>query len=317
MQTKDFDSPTAFQATVVFVAYLFFVFALGAMSAAALVPVIQSFGGLPAQILADKGPERFARRLLIIWAVILLPFMLRRCGWRGWSDTGFITPPGMPSRPVQWLLWGTLSGLVSLGALSLINIWADNRHWSHHLHFAASVWRITGFALSGIVVAFIEETFCRGVLFRVFSRCWGMLAAAVVTSLFFSIVHFVGPDDQAFATGSWFTMSVNTFKTFFTAIPQASHFTLRFINLTLLGLALCMFVVRTGTIWLSIGTHAGWVWIMKVNGYLTRWSRSEEDFSLWLGTRSDMTDSILGTIAILSVLLITWLWRPRKASVLN
>jgi membrane protease YdiL (CAAX protease family) len=166
------------------------------------------------------------------------------------------------------------------------------------------------FVVSCLAVSLIEETLARGILFRSLARVWTPLWAAVVISAVFGTAHYLRPLREAFTDGPLFATTwavLSSMPDYAAGVPLVG---LRMFNLFLMSMVLCAFVVRTRTIWLAVGTHAGWVWVKRMNDYL---SDSARDVSvpLWLGQKTDGTDSLLATAFLL--LLMAWaLWAPAR-----
>lgn len=309
-------TPTS--ALLVLTFYFILVFALGTLTAVFLIHWIQAAGPTSLQhLLQDKGPDRFTRRIITAWAVILIPFLLRHIGWRGWRDCGWLHPTTatFPTNTTRLILAGLATGIISLGTLSLIDFLTGNRIPDPQAHWPELFYRLPAYAASALVVALLEETFLRGILFRSLARPLTTWPAAILTSLIFAAIHFIGPNPAHFAIPNITSQIFPVFSSIFSQMLTHDHFYLRFLNLALVGLTLCAWTNLTKTIWFPIGLHAGWVWIMKLNGYLTE--DTQGLLAAWLGRRSDMTDSWLGTIAILLTLIIAWIIpaiRRKKAS---
>jgi membrane protease YdiL (CAAX protease family)/tRNA A-37 threonylcarbamoyl transferase component Bud32 len=262
-------------------------------------------GGAIGSYLVDVGPERVMRRCLMGWAALFILVLLRRGGWRGWRDCGFASPdPGEPAR-LWWgqVLLGISLGLITLGGLSLLTLLLDLRSVTTVVTLEEGIREALDFIGSGITVALIEETVCRGMLFRIFARSWRVWPVAILTSMLFALAHFLSPDPQVFQDAPFLLTSINVFVSTYVNCFQTPAGLLVFCNLTLLGIVFCGFVVRTRTIWLAIGAHAAWVWVVKI---FTFWTSAVPDVrpTLWLGARSDFMDSI--AVTCLMVLLIAW-----------
>ena len=274
--------------------------------AATLLPDAWSYAVL------RKGPDTVVRRCLQIWALVLLPLLLRRTGWRGWRDIGWrdeaATVRGLTIG--RDLLSGLALGLLTLGGLALFMKGQGWRIASPLPSDTSLGATLLGYAASGLAVAVIEETIARGILFRAWSRAWGAVAAALVSSLLFGLVHFVGPAREAFGPSSGLSAIWPVFKSTLAQVPNAPHFGLRLLNLSLLGLVLCAMVWRTRTVWLAVGAHAAWVWCIKAANLLTD-PNPQRPWSLWWGTRADMTDALASTVLML-VLVLIFVGRPAR-----
>ncbi len=277
---------------------------LGVLTSLLVVYLAQALPDTWSHALLRKGPETVTRRCLQLWAVLLLPLLLRRTGWRGWRDSGWRDEVATDSRGAGWrdVLQGVALGLLTLGGLALCT-WLCG--WSVSSPLApdtAVPLTLLGYAVSGAVVAVLEETVARGILFRLWARVWGWGAAAVVSSLLFGLVHFVGPARAAFDHPAGVAAAWSVLQSTVTQVPDVPHFGLRLLNLTLLGLVLCAMVWHTRTIWLAVGAHAAWVWCIKANNLLTD-AAPNRPWSPWWGVRGDATDALACTCLLLGLLI--------------
>ena len=117
--------------------------------------------------------------------------------------------------------------------------------------------------LTAFTVGFLEEIFFRGIIFRGLLEDWKPLPAFVVANLFYSALHFVKPAKEYFLSGidPWagFRHLFSTFAPFLEPAQIAPGI----IGLLLIGIVLSYAFVRTGTLYLSIGLHAGWIISIK------------------------------------------------------
>jgi membrane protease YdiL (CAAX protease family) len=117
--------------------------------------------------------------------------------------------------------------------------------------------------LTAFTVGFLEEIFFRGIIFRGLLKDWKPLPAFVVANLFYSALHFVKPAEEYFLSGidPWagFRHLFSTFAPF----VEPAQIAPGIIGLFLIGIVLSYAFVRTGTLYLSIGLHAGWIISIK------------------------------------------------------
>ena len=117
--------------------------------------------------------------------------------------------------------------------------------------------------LTGLTVGFLEEIFFRGIIFRGLLEDWKPLPAFLAANLFYSALHFVKPGEQYFLSGvdPWagFRHLFSTFAPFLNPAEIAPGM----IGLLLIGIVLSYAFLRTGTLYLSIGLHAGWIISIK------------------------------------------------------
>ncbi|MBU4246787.1 MAG: CPBP family intramembrane metalloprotease [Verrucomicrobia bacterium] len=283
-----------------------------AVTTMALMALVQHIGGAFSAYLMETGADRVMRRCLMGWAALFIIVLLKRAGWRGWRDCGFsIRDPEVSAYPVWgYVLVGISLGLITMGGLSLMTLLLDLRVVTPVAMVSEGIRRAISFIGSGIAVAVIEETVCRGMLFRVLARNWSKWPAALLTSALFALAHFLSPDPQSFHGASFFQSSINVYISTYTVTDLTPANLRTFVNLTLLGILFSGFVVRTRTIWLSIGLHAAWVWGIK---FFHLWTAAAPNVAptLWLGQRSDFMDSL--AVTGMMVVLIAWAFsRPRR-----
>ncbi len=255
-------------------------------------------GGPIGEYLAEKGADRVMRRCIMAVGLIFLGIFLKIAGWRGRRDCGFGANP-------LWLRQlgrGLLIGVATLGGMSLAAWLLDFRIITPPADWAVMPAKTVSFLLSGITVGLLEEIICRGILFRISARIWRPWPAAVISSAIFALAHFLSPAPEAFEAASPGAAAWQVYLDTFANIPRTDAFLLRFVNLTLLGIVLCAFLMRTGALWQSIGAHAAWVWVIKFHHFFTETNRARPT-SIWFGTLADFTDSLLAAIMLLAVLL--------------
>jgi uncharacterized protein len=117
--------------------------------------------------------------------------------------------------------------------------------------------------LTGLAVAFIEETFLRGAMYSAIVRESGAKAAILLTAIVYSALHFFARIRIEAADVNWtsgFTLLAGTLHTFANPLSIADAFLCLFAVGVLLG------AVRqaTGNIAACIGLHAGWVCVLQV-----------------------------------------------------
>lgn len=117
--------------------------------------------------------------------------------------------------------------------------------------------------LTGFTVGFLEEIFFRGIIFRGLLEDWKPLPAFLAANLFYAALHFVKPGEEYFLSGidPWagFRHLFSTFAPFLDPVKIIPGI----IGLCLIGIVLSYAFLRTGTLYLSIGLHAGWVISIK------------------------------------------------------
>ena len=158
---------------------------------------------------------------------------------------------------------GLALALGSMVALGLIMSLAEIYQPFFRLSLSAAVEQSVKAVLTGFTVGLLEEVFFRGIIFRGLLEDWKPLPAFLVANLFYSALHFVKPGERYFLTGveplAGFRHLFSTFAPFF----ELSEIAPGLIGLLLIGIVLSYAFARTGTLYLSIGLHAGWVIAIK------------------------------------------------------
>ena len=131
------------------------------------------------------------------------------------------------------------------------------------LSLSESLSRGASALLAAISVSIIEEIFFRGIFFKGLREDLGTVPGYLLAALFFSAIHFVRPADEIILTHAdpWAGIRhlVNSFQPFLDPVA----FLPGFVGLFLIGLVLCYAFERTGTLYLSIGLHGGWIFGLK------------------------------------------------------
>ena len=117
--------------------------------------------------------------------------------------------------------------------------------------------------ITGLTVAFIEETFLRGAMHTAIARESGTRVAIVLTALVYAATHFIGSYRVAAAdvhAGSGLDMLAHALGRF----AQPLAIIDAFACLAAVGILLGMVRALTGNIAACIGLHAGWVAVIYV-----------------------------------------------------
>ena len=263
-----------------------------------------AWGGVAGAYLIKEGADKVMRRCLLGFSIAFLMIFLWRAGWRGWQDCGFTTT----DPDWSWRAWhagllnGIILGILTMGMVGTLTILAGIHRLYITLSPTSILIKVVALLLSALVVGFFEETVVRGIPFRVLARIWRAWPAAVLSSIVFAVAHFIEPAKEAFIGASFLSVTQAVFVSTFTMFWKTPSLALQFINLSLLGIVLCAFVIRTKTIWLSIGAHVAWVWMIKLHGLITMFY-PPAPLVVWLGARNDFMDSILATVMLTGLLV--------------
>jgi membrane protease YdiL (CAAX protease family) len=154
-------------------------------------------------------------------------------------------------------------------------------------------------------VPLLEETLFRGLILGILLRSGQKLFAVIVTSGFFSVVHFFKAPEGTSTVVNWWS-GFNSIAHAFGQFSDPMLVLAGFTTLFLIGWILADSRLRTCSLWLPIGLHAGWIF---GNTLFNRLARRQVLALPWLGK------NLLVGLLPLAVCLVTWvlivLWLNR------
>jgi uncharacterized protein len=163
--------------------------------------------------------------------------------------------------------------------------------------------RLLGVAGTAIAVSLIEEFLFRGALLGIFKRAMNANAALVIVSAIFSIVHFLKPGEIELSDVHWFSgflLIPAAFWQFADPMLVLAGFTTLFC----VGLVLGYVTLRTNSLFMAIGLHAGWIFGEMGFSKLTK--RINRDTLPWFG--QDLTVGLASVIVVLLTGAVVWWW---------
>jgi len=169
---------------------------------------------------------------------------------------------------------------------------------------------------TALAVAFLEEFVFRGALHAVLAGLFGPRTVFWSVALFFALVHFFhGPPELEVGsvgvfTGFW--MVGVLFAHFFAQFADPYFLLAEFAVLLAVGVVLGYARVTTGSLWLGIGLHAGWVFGVKTLSSLTRRAFERAEMMPWLG--DNLRVGLVSTLVVLATGAVFWLGLRRQAS---
>jgi len=170
--------------------------------------------------------------------------------------------------------------------------------------------------VTALTVAILEEIFFRGVIFKGLLEDLKPVAAFALSSLFYSAIHFLKPAEEFSLTGLDPWAGVRYLADAF--IPFLDPALLPGIfGLFLIGLVLSYAFFRTGSLYLSMGLHAGWIFGLKTIRVYGDFRR--EDLG-WLFGSTDpkLVSGVAVWIVILAVgTVVHWITRKHEKQFLN
>jgi membrane protease YdiL (CAAX protease family) len=228
--------------------------------------------------------HRVMHRIAMLLALVGLVVLTRRLGLTDRESLGY----GLPRREfLRQLGIGFVCGIGLMLPLTALLLGLDIREVKPGFDGA---W----LGLIGVTVAFIEETFFRGVLFTAVSRTSGAAAAVIAPSLLYASLHFLGgklrvpPEEVSWVHG--FEVLSKLFERYVDPLTFADSF----VALAMLGVLFALIRLRTGAIAACIGLHAAGVGFIAVLREATR-VNPDTEFAALVGSY----DGVIGWAALI------------------
>jgi uncharacterized protein len=249
-------------------------------------------------------PDRYFSRCLLVSALVLLPFLIRRV--KRIPDHGnraeFALRKQSWARRGAQLGTGLIIGLVALGGLAFI------------LHFTGasepngksiSFSKILSKALAPALGAgIIEELVFRGLLLGLWLRACSLKTAWIGSSLMFSFLHFLNPPAGAEITDPYaWHAGLEILGSTLGHFANPTFFVTEFATLTFLGIILAYSRIRTHSLWFAIGLHAGLVFALKTFSMTQALNRESSLHPWFIG--ADLKSGLLPLAALACCMIVT------------
>jgi len=155
-------------------------------------------------------------------------------------------------------LGGVVRGLtIALGAMLLLFVVAAAMVGIANAGRAATMF--PRYLLSGIVIAIIEEGFFRAFLLAGMERDFGRTGALLTSSAIYAVAHLVRAPAHFYVANLDITAGLRTLMLSFSRLGAPVSALPTLVGLFLLGVVLAKAFLLTGTVWFSVGLHAGLV----------------------------------------------------------
>ncbi len=283
-----------------FLCYLILALLLASLVAYPLFETLQ-YTQLHRTVLGQLSFRKLVDRLYLVSVFIAIIYLVKRHRLENLRTVGLVVSPGQGLAGFAkgfflGLLLIALSGFVL--EMLAVRYRLDNvigNEWPGLL--------LTSF-LAGLSVAFIEETFFRGVLLSKQGRVGVSWAAVLISSLLYATVHFAEPEwDPSVDEVSW----TSAFAVLMSAFHKLSEpqFIGSFLTLFIFGAYLCFLRMHYRHLWVSIGVHAGAVISLKLLFEMTRVDKQASLY--WLVGNYDHITGYLTALLLFVALLGHWL----------
>jgi uncharacterized protein len=243
--------------------------------------------------------HRVMNRLAMLLALVGLVYLTRRLGLADRESMGYGMLRGQFLRQ---LVIGWVAGVGLMLPLVVFLFSLDIREIKAGFDGSWSA-VVLGGIVSGLVVAFIEETFFRGVLFSAIRRTSGVAWAVLAPSLLYAALHFLGGKIRVAADEVTWSHGFIVLSRLFERYAEPLSFADSFLALLMLGVLLAIVRLRTGAIAACIGLHAAGVCVIAVLRQASVVA-SGTPYAEWVGTY----DGVIGWAALLWFAMIALLY---------
>ncbi len=166
-------------------------------------------------------------------------------------------------RGYGYIILGAGLAVISFVIIVILMVAADIFQPAWRVTLAVGLQRSFKAVMTGLTVGLIEEVFFRGIIFKGLLDEWRPMGAYIVANAWYSAIHFIKPAQKSYVQDfdPWlgFYHLGHTFEPFTDPVALLPGF----FGLFLLGVVLSYAFVRTGSLYLSIGLHMGWVLAIK------------------------------------------------------
>lgn len=206
---------------------------------------------------------------------------------------------------------GFLAGAVPVVALIVALVALGERTRDVPPSDGSLAWHLTKYVLAGVILVIAEEGLFRGLLLGDFVRASDARTGVIACSVFFAASHFLG------VSKAWREVpipdpgGIDVIVATFAGLGRMGHDWPQLVGLVLVGLILAILRLRTGTLYLGMGIHAGWFWVKQVDHRFVASVDSAPGFrSIWVGSEQYL-DGVVGWVALLATLALALKLRLR------
>ncbi len=253
--------------------------------------------------------ERIFNRLVMIGTLIaaVLFVRIRKGTLERYGLIWNFQSPGL-------LIKGFVSGMLLLGGVSALRLFSGQAVFAPDA-FPWTVWagKIAAALGTGLLIGVMEEFFFRGFVFRSLEKMLRnrTLLAILVTTVFYSIIHFIGMKKIFVDSTPTFFDGLRLMGAPFLSLAEWPKFWPEAVGLFLFGLALNTSVCRSGSLYPAIGLHAGCVFFIRLDDLFMKQHASKTFF--W-GSKVLYDGCVGWAVLILMGLLMWMILKPAAAT---
>lgn len=252
--------------------------------------------------------SRYFNRAVLLSALLLLWPTLKWMNAGKKQRTGVREFLNLDPNPAWWK--HCLLGFIAAGGtLLLLGSFYVSQGWYEWRDPGKTLVSILLQALgTGFAVGFLEEFVFRGALQAVLAKVLRPIPLFFSIAIFFAVIHFFNaPRDLEIGpvtAGTGFWMVGRIFEYFFSQFADPYFLLSEFAVLFAIGIVLGYTRMKTGSLWLGIGLHAGWVFGVKTLSPMTTRAFERSEMMPWLG--DTLRVGLVSTIVVLLTGLVVW-----------
>jgi len=270
--------------------------------AAFVTPAIYS---LLMHLYEGEPPWPFSRvfNRVAMGATVLMLFVLRKHFKLAELARAFSA--GNWSKRLCYLFSGLL---ITLTASTVLMVWFlyTQEFIPNQMTVSFVLSRIGKSLLSAAAVSVIEESFFRVLLLFALVSHFGKIFGVALTSLIYALVHFITPARDWDYPGYSLFVGFDYLLGVVDRVMQI-HVYAALFGLFLVGCVLGMAILRSGSLYLCIGMHAGWVLALKFTHYFTSVGPQYEDLA-GVGRRYFFVAQPESWLSIILVGVVVYWW---------
>ena len=223
----------------------------------------------------------------------------------------FLRDAGVAARGQRNVLCGVILALASMAVLGVV-MYLSRSLTPGLSDPIDSIVRASAKALmTALMVGFLEELFFRGILFQGLLKDSGAVVAFVAANLIYSASHFFKPPEDFIAAGIDPLAGLRFLGLCLTPFLDPPRILPGLIGLFIIGVVLSYALLRTDSLYLSIGLHTGWVFGIKMLPFFGEFTR--DDLGLAFGAKPKVVSGVVTWVGILLVGVIVHFTTRKRA----
>ena len=246
--------------------------------------------------------ERIFQRIVMILSLVAVALLVR-------VKKETLVSYGLAWKPQSLRLLGKgfLTGLLVLGAVGILRVLSGQVVFApDSLTWAQWIAKFSLTLLTAFLIGVMEEFFFRGFIFRSLMSLMGkrLLLCVLITTSFYAILHFIGMKKIFIDPTPNFFDGLRLMGAPFLSLAEWPKFWPQAVGLFLFGLALMGAAYRSGSLYPSIGLHAGCVFYVKLDDSFVQFHAAPSFF--W-GSKI-LYDGVLGWVLLSAMAACLWIF---------